>query len=60
MLTSDLCKMIMMDDMFDLISEIIDYIREDKDVDSLPHVSSREETLERFYQDKIVIFEQLM
>ncbi len=48
-----------MDDMFDLISAVIDCIREDKDVDSLPHVSSREETLERFYHDKIVIFEQI-
>ncbi len=48
-----------MEDIFDLISEIIDYIREDKDVDLLPHASSRQETLERFYQDKMVIFDQL-
>jgi hypothetical protein len=54
-----LLKLITMEDMFDLISELIDFIRADKDVDTLPHASTREETLERFFQDKMVLFQQI-
>ncbi len=55
----DLQLLIAMEDMFDLIIEVIDYIREDKDVDMLPHASTREETLARFYHDKLILFEQI-
>ena len=49
----------MMDDMFDFISKVIDFIRADKDLEKLPHVSTREETLERLFQDKLFLFQQV-
>jgi hypothetical protein len=49
-----------MEDMFDLISELIDLILADsKNVDTLPAASTRDETLERFFQDKKQLFQQI-
>jgi hypothetical protein len=48
--------------LFDVISRLIDLIRAgDKDsVDELPPVATREEALERFFNEKMVIFNAII
>ncbi|HMF32846.1 MAG TPA: hypothetical protein VKK79_15590 [Candidatus Lokiarchaeia archaeon] len=49
-------------EMFDVISRLIDLIRADvKDgLDELPSPSTRVETLERFFNEKMVLFQEIL
>jgi hypothetical protein len=48
--------------LFDVISRLIDMIRAgEKDaVDELPSVATREEALERFFEEKMAIFDAIL